>query len=82
MYCRAPVVCVLEQRVQTIALVISFQESCYKNCPAKTYSVEEKMTCIPCDESCVSCDEHECYWCETDLFLSGKTAPIRHNRKT
>uniref|UniRef100_A0A3Q4AME9 SPC3 n=1 Tax=Mola mola TaxID=94237 RepID=A0A3Q4AME9_MOLML len=60
----------------------SFQESCYKNCPAKTYSVEEKMTCIPCDESCVSCDEHECYWCETDLFLSGKTAPICRDTKT
>uniref|UniRef100_A0A8C8D0K2 P/Homo B domain-containing protein n=1 Tax=Oncorhynchus tshawytscha TaxID=74940 RepID=A0A8C8D0K2_ONCTS len=45
---------------------------CYKNCPAKTFSVEEEMTCVPCDEKCVSCDEHECYWCETDLFLSGK----------
>uniref|UniRef100_A0A8D3DF75 SPC3 n=1 Tax=Scophthalmus maximus TaxID=52904 RepID=A0A8D3DF75_SCOMX len=50
--------------------VISFQDGCYKNCPAKTYSVEEEMTCVPCDDSCVSCDEHECYWCETDLFLS------------
>uniref|UniRef100_A0A673ZZ54 Proprotein convertase subtilisin/kexin type 5-like n=1 Tax=Salmo trutta TaxID=8032 RepID=A0A673ZZ54_SALTR len=49
-----------------------FQDGCYKNCPAKTFSVEEEMTCVPCDEKCVSCDEHECYWCETDLFLSGK----------
>ncbi|XP_068190180.1 proprotein convertase subtilisin/kexin type 5 [Antennarius striatus] len=48
----------------------SFQDGCYKNCPAKTYSVEEEMTCIPCDDTCVSCDQHECYWCETDLFLS------------
>uniref|UniRef100_H3C0R6 SPC3 n=1 Tax=Tetraodon nigroviridis TaxID=99883 RepID=H3C0R6_TETNG len=48
----------------------NFQDSCYKNCPAKTYSVEEDMTCAPCAENCVSCDEHECYWCETDLFLS------------
>uniref|UniRef100_A0A3P8ZHH6 P/Homo B domain-containing protein n=1 Tax=Esox lucius TaxID=8010 RepID=A0A3P8ZHH6_ESOLU len=48
-----------------------FQDGCYKNCPAKTYSVEDQMTCVPCDEKCVSCDEHECYWCETDLFLSG-----------
>ncbi|XP_019909261.2 proprotein convertase subtilisin/kexin type 5 [Esox lucius] len=47
-----------------------FQDGCYKNCPAKTYSVEDQMTCVPCDEKCVSCDEHECYWCETDLFLS------------
>ncbi|KAM4528249.1 proprotein convertase subtilisin/kexin type 5 [Odontesthes bonariensis] len=48
----------------------NFQDGCYKNCPAKTYSVEEEMTCVPCDDNCVSCDEHECYWCETDLFLS------------
>ncbi|KAM3849392.1 proprotein convertase subtilisin/kexin type 5 [Diretmus argenteus] len=48
----------------------NFQDGCYKNCPAKTYSVEEDMACVPCDDSCVSCDEHECYWCETDLFLS------------
>ncbi|XP_057675882.1 proprotein convertase subtilisin/kexin type 5-like [Corythoichthys intestinalis] len=48
----------------------NFQDSCYKNCPAKTYSVDEEMTCIPCDNNCVSCDQHECYWCETDLFLS------------
>ncbi|KAM6984828.1 proprotein convertase subtilisin/kexin type 5 [Aplochiton taeniatus] len=53
-----------------------FLEGCYKNCPAKTYSVEEEMTCVPCDDNCVSCDQHECYWCETDLFLSeGKCAP-------
>ncbi|XP_033845941.2 proprotein convertase subtilisin/kexin type 5 [Periophthalmus magnuspinnatus] len=51
----------------------NFQDGCFKNCPAKTYSVEEEMTCIPCDEKCVSCDEHECYWCETDLFLSEGT---------
>lgn len=54
-----------------ILCLISFQDSCYKTCPAKTYSVEEAMTCVPCAENCVSCDEHECYWCETDLFLSG-----------
>ncbi|XP_028457908.1 proprotein convertase subtilisin/kexin type 5 [Perca flavescens] len=49
----------------------NFQDGCYRNCPAKTYSVvEEEMTCVPCDDNCVSCDEHECYWCETDLFLS------------
>uniref|UniRef100_A0A8P4K715 Proprotein convertase subtilisin/kexin type 5a n=1 Tax=Dicentrarchus labrax TaxID=13489 RepID=A0A8P4K715_DICLA len=47
-----------------------FQDGCYRNCPAKTYSVEEEMTCVPCDDNCVSCDEHECYWCESDLFLS------------
>uniref|UniRef100_I3JKW5 Proprotein convertase subtilisin/kexin type 5a n=1 Tax=Oreochromis niloticus TaxID=8128 RepID=I3JKW5_ORENI len=47
----------------------NFQDGCYKNCPAKTYSVEEEMTCVPCDDNCVSCDEHECYWCESDLFL-------------
>uniref|UniRef100_A0A8D3A665 SPC3 n=1 Tax=Scophthalmus maximus TaxID=52904 RepID=A0A8D3A665_SCOMX len=51
-------------------VLCNFQDGCYKNCPAKTYSVEEEMTCVPCDDSCVSCDEHECYWCETDLFLS------------
>uniref|UniRef100_A0AAQ5YY62 SPC3 n=1 Tax=Amphiprion ocellaris TaxID=80972 RepID=A0AAQ5YY62_AMPOC len=49
------------------------KDGCYKNCPAKTYAVEEEMTCVPCDDNCVSCDVHECYWCETDLFLSGKT---------
>uniref|UniRef100_A0A3Q3MRR5 Proprotein convertase subtilisin/kexin type 5a n=1 Tax=Mastacembelus armatus TaxID=205130 RepID=A0A3Q3MRR5_9TELE len=54
----------------------NFQDGCYRNCPAKTYSMEEEMTCVPCDDNCVSCDEHECYWCETDLFLSGKTAPL------
>nr|XP_040052772.1 proprotein convertase subtilisin/kexin type 5 isoform X2 [Gasterosteus aculeatus aculeatus] len=48
----------------------NFQDGCYRNCPAKTYSVDEDMTCVPCDGNCVSCDEHECYWCETDLFLS------------
>uniref|UniRef100_A0AAV2IUA6 EGF-like domain-containing protein n=1 Tax=Knipowitschia caucasica TaxID=637954 RepID=A0AAV2IUA6_KNICA len=48
----------------------NFQDGCFKNCPAKTYSVEEEMTCVPCDENCVSCDQHECYWCESDLFLS------------
>ena len=51
--------------------VFSFQDGCYKYCPAKTYSVEADMTCVPCDPSCVSCDAHQCYWCETDLFLSG-----------
>lgn len=56
---------------------VSFQDGCYKNCPAKTYSVDEDMTCVPCDENCVSCDEHECYWCEADLFLSGRTTIIR-----
>ncbi|KAG7241170.1 hypothetical protein INR49_025913 [Caranx melampygus] len=49
---------------------LSCTEGFYKNCPAKTYSVDEEMTCVPCDDNCVSCDEHECYWCETDLFLS------------
>ncbi|KAF3848600.1 hypothetical protein F7725_015097 [Dissostichus mawsoni] len=48
----------------------NFQDGCYKNCPAKTYSVDAEMSCVPCEENCVSCDEHECYWCETDLFLS------------
>uniref|UniRef100_A0A673CDE4 Proprotein convertase subtilisin/kexin type 5a n=1 Tax=Sphaeramia orbicularis TaxID=375764 RepID=A0A673CDE4_9TELE len=52
----------------------NFQDGCYKTCPAKTYSVDEEMTCVPCDDNCVSCDEHECYWCETDLFLSGTAA--------
>uniref|UniRef100_A0A8C3AXM3 Proprotein convertase subtilisin/kexin type 5a n=1 Tax=Cyclopterus lumpus TaxID=8103 RepID=A0A8C3AXM3_CYCLU len=51
----------------------NFQDGCYKNCPAKTYSVAEEMTCVPCDDTCVSCDEHECYWCEADLFLSAST---------
>ncbi|CAB1448387.1 unnamed protein product [Pleuronectes platessa] len=54
----------------------NFQDGCYNNCPAKTYSMDQEMTCVPCDDSCVSCDEHECYWCETDLFLSGTTAPL------
>ncbi|XP_054613481.1 proprotein convertase subtilisin/kexin type 5 isoform X1 [Dunckerocampus dactyliophorus] len=55
----------------------NFQDGCYKNCPAKTYSVEYEMTCIPCDDNCVSCDQHECYWCETDLFLSeGKCVSV------
>ncbi|XP_078812274.1 proprotein convertase subtilisin/kexin type 5 isoform X2 [Oryzias latipes] len=55
----------------------NFQDGCYRNCPAKTYSVEEEMSCVPCDENCVSCDEHECYWCETDLFLSdGKCVSV------
>ncbi|XP_047425540.1 proprotein convertase subtilisin/kexin type 5 isoform X2 [Mugil cephalus] len=55
----------------------NFQDGCYRNCPAKTYSVEEEMTCVPCDNNCVSCDEHECYWCETDLFLSeGKCVSV------
>lgn len=56
---------------QPLLFVVSFQDGCYKNCPAKTYSVEEEMTCVPCDDNCVSCDEHECYWCESDLFLLG-----------
>ncbi|KAK7896490.1 hypothetical protein WMY93_021815 [Mugilogobius chulae] len=47
----------------------NFQEGCYRACPAKTYSVEEEMSCVPCDENCMSCDEHECYWCESDLYL-------------
>ncbi|KAM7368833.1 hypothetical protein PAMP_013140 [Pampus punctatissimus] len=71
--------CVLSGKPQvlTAAFVISFQDGCYKNCPAKTYSVEEEMTCVPCDDNCVSCDEHECYWCETDLFLSeGKCVSV------
>uniref|UniRef100_A0A4W6C5K8 Proprotein convertase subtilisin/kexin type 5a n=1 Tax=Lates calcarifer TaxID=8187 RepID=A0A4W6C5K8_LATCA len=64
-------------QVSTVVFAISFQDGCYKNCPAKTYSVEEEMTCIPCDDNCVSCDEHECYWCETDLFLSeGKCVSV------
>ncbi|XP_077441964.1 proprotein convertase subtilisin/kexin type 5 isoform X2 [Vanacampus margaritifer] len=55
----------------------NFQDGCYKNCPAKTYSVDEEMTCVPCDNNCVSCDQHECYWCETDLFLSeGKCVSV------
>ncbi|XP_061733261.1 proprotein convertase subtilisin/kexin type 5-like [Nerophis ophidion] len=55
----------------------NFQDGCYKNCPAKTYSVEEEMACVPCDDNCVSCDQHECYWCETDLFLSeGKCVSV------
>lgn len=52
--------------------LISFQDGCYKTCPAKTYSVEADMSCLPCAETCVSCDEHECSWCERDLFLSGE----------
>uniref|UniRef100_A0A3Q3AJ20 Proprotein convertase subtilisin/kexin type 5a n=1 Tax=Kryptolebias marmoratus TaxID=37003 RepID=A0A3Q3AJ20_KRYMA len=67
--CRKCVLC----KSQFIALIISFQDGCYKYCPAKTYSVEEDMTCTPCDDNCVNCDQHECYWCETDLFLSGRT---------
>ncbi|XP_064164994.1 proprotein convertase subtilisin/kexin type 5-like [Anguilla rostrata] len=47
-----------------------FQDSCYKTCPAKTYSVEDEMTCVRCPETCVSCDVEECFWCEADLFLS------------
>ncbi|XP_035996608.1 proprotein convertase subtilisin/kexin type 5 [Fundulus heteroclitus] len=55
----------------------NFQDGCYKNCPAKTYSMEETMTCAPCEDNCMSCDEHECYWCETDLFLSeGKCVSV------
>uniref|UniRef100_A0A3B3BUC8 SPC3 n=1 Tax=Oryzias melastigma TaxID=30732 RepID=A0A3B3BUC8_ORYME len=57
----------------------NFQDGCYRNCPAKTYSVEEEMSCVPCDDNCVSCDEHECYWCETDLFLSGETTKLCGN---
>lgn len=63
-------------QVSTAPFLISFQDGCYRNCPAKTYSVEEEMSCVPCDDNCVSCDEHECYWCETDLFLSGETTKL------
>uniref|UniRef100_A0A667ZBY3 Growth factor receptor domain-containing protein n=1 Tax=Myripristis murdjan TaxID=586833 RepID=A0A667ZBY3_9TELE len=38
---------------------LSFEDGCYKNCPVKTYSVEEDMSCVPCDEHCVSCDEQD-----------------------
>lgn len=61
--------------------LISFQDGCYRNCPAKTYSVEEQMTCVPCDDNCVSCDEHECYWCETDLFLLGEADAFKTSSK-
>ncbi|XP_061658032.1 LOW QUALITY PROTEIN: proprotein convertase subtilisin/kexin type 5-like [Syngnathoides biaculeatus] len=55
----------------------NFQDGCYKNCPAKTYSEDEEMSCVPCDGNCVSCDRHECYWCETDLFLAeGKCVSV------
>ncbi|XP_051906934.1 proprotein convertase subtilisin/kexin type 5-like [Hippocampus zosterae] len=55
----------------------NFQDGCYKNCPAKTYGVDEEMTCFPCEDNCASCDQHECYWCETDLFLSeGKCVSV------
>ncbi|XP_030623096.1 proprotein convertase subtilisin/kexin type 5 [Chanos chanos] len=47
-----------------------FEESCYKFCPAKTYSVEGNMSCVACEHHCVSCDQDECYWCEADHFLS------------
>ncbi|KAG7476278.1 hypothetical protein MATL_G00081180 [Megalops atlanticus] len=47
-----------------------FQDSCYKTCPAKTYSVEERMVCESCAENCISCNAKECFWCEADLFLS------------
>ncbi|KAG9281847.1 proprotein convertase subtilisin/kexin type 5 [Astyanax mexicanus] len=49
-----------------------YEDGCFKHCPAKTYPVEETMSCVACDPDCVSCDEDECYWCETDLFLSGR----------
>lgn len=55
-----------------VLFFISFQDGCYKNCPAKTYSVEEAMSCVACAANCVSCDQQACYWCETDLFLSGE----------
>ncbi|XP_029024628.1 proprotein convertase subtilisin/kexin type 5 [Betta splendens] len=48
----------------------NFQEGCYKECPAKTYSVEEQMTCFPCEHNCVTCNKDGCHWCETDLFLT------------
>jgi len=48
-----------------------FEDGCYKICPAKTYTVEETMSCESCEHDCVSCDEDECHWCEADLFLSG-----------
>lgn len=80
--CVCVCVCVAEKpQVSTAAFVISFQDGCHSNCPAKTYSVEEEMTCVPCDDNCMSCDEQECYWCETDLFLSGKTAPLGQDIK-
>ncbi|XP_036385914.1 proprotein convertase subtilisin/kexin type 5 [Megalops cyprinoides] len=47
-----------------------FQDSCYKTCPAKTYSVEEQMVCESCAENCISCNAKDCFWCEADLFLS------------
>ncbi|KPP76934.1 hypothetical protein Z043_103678, partial [Scleropages formosus] len=43
---------------------------CYKNCPEKTYSDEDSMTCNKCDDNCVNCDDSGCYWCEDDFFLS------------
>lgn len=52
-----------------------YEEGCYKHCPAKTYPVEDAMTCVACEEGCVSCDDQECHWCETDLFLAGTLSP-------
>uniref|UniRef100_A0A3Q1CSD4 Proprotein convertase subtilisin/kexin type 5a n=1 Tax=Amphiprion ocellaris TaxID=80972 RepID=A0A3Q1CSD4_AMPOC len=49
----------------------NFQDGCYKNCPAKTYAVEEEMTCVPCDDNCVSCDVHECY-CNVSLNIAAE----------
>lgn len=49
-----------------------YEEGCYKYCPAKTYPVEDTMTCVACQRDCVSCEEDECQFCEADFFLSGK----------
>ncbi|KAF7688537.1 hypothetical protein HF521_013344 [Silurus meridionalis] len=46
-----------------------YEEGCYKQCPAKTYTVEDTMTCVACEHDCVKCEEDECNWCEADFFL-------------
>ncbi|XP_072564200.1 proprotein convertase subtilisin/kexin type 5b isoform X2 [Paramormyrops kingsleyae] len=47
-----------------------FEFQCYKSCPDKTYSDSNSMTCEPCGDQCVTCDDSACFWCEDGYFLS------------
>lgn len=56
----------------TCAVFVRFGSDCFKSCPDPTYSVDETMTCVSCeDKHCVNCDQSQCYWCQEGFYVFG-----------
>lgn len=63
--------------IDAVVLSVRLGPECHHSCPDRTYSVNDTMTCAPCeDEKCEICDHAQCYLCEDGFYILGNILTV------